>query len=165
MQKTPVSLQGKSLIRWLLTAIWAAQIFWFSTAPFSGASSRTLLIWLLQTIGLNLPLGVLDFIHSCSRKLAHLGEYGVLGLLIYCSLSGHRLHREVSVARAAVLFSAIYAATDEFHQVFVAGRHASVIDWGLDTAAATLAIVILYLGSPAWSNARSTNVSSSLQSH
>jgi VanZ family protein len=45
----------------------------------------------------------------------------------------------VGARRAALLAFLIasgYAATDELHQSFVEGRHASVLDWAIDSAGA-----------------------------
>ncbi|MGN0400822.1 MAG: VanZ family protein [Acetatifactor sp.] len=66
------------------------------------------------------------------RKLAHFGEYAVMGILAYTMLSqwmeqGRKLH---SVTTLWVLLS---AAADELHQYFVPGRYASVADVLLDT--------------------------------
>jgi VanZ family protein len=33
----------------------------------------------------------------------------------------------------------LYAVTDEYHQGLVEGRHASPVDWGIDTAGAAAA--------------------------
>jgi VanZ family protein len=58
------------------------------------------------------------------RKLAHLAEYAILGGLVY---------RAAGSASVAVLLASAYAATDEIHQAFVAGRHGSPFDWLIDT--------------------------------
>jgi VanZ family protein len=39
------------------------------------------------------------------------------------------------------VFAVLYAVTDEFHQGFVAGRHESALDVGIDAAGALLAVV------------------------
>ena len=41
----------------------------------------------------------------------------------------------------ALVIASAYAATDELHQLFVHGRHGSPVDWLIDTAGATLAMV------------------------
>ena len=55
------------------------------------------------------------------RKAAHMTEYGILAILIafhlkVCKVSGWKLFGISSVA------SITYAATDEFHQLFVPGN-------------------------------------------
>jgi VanZ family protein len=83
-------------------------------------------------------LGVID---TVGRKLIHFAEYGLL-----CFLWWRPLASVTSPGRAALfafLIASGYAATDEFHQSFIEGRHGSPIDWAIDSAGA--AIVALRL--------------------
>jgi len=41
----------------------------------------------------------------------------------------------------ALVLAVLYASTDEFHQGFVAGRHESALDVGIDAAGALIAVV------------------------
>jgi VanZ family protein len=43
----------------------------------------------------------------------------------------------------ALVLASTYAATDEFHQLFVPGRHGAVRDWMIDTLGALTATVVL----------------------
>lgn len=66
------------------------------------------------------------------RKLAHMTEYFILTLLILfplfvCGLRGRTL------ILSALVFCVCFAAADEFHQSFVAGRGPSVKDVGIDS--------------------------------
>ncbi|HEX6491135.1 MAG TPA: VanZ family protein [Gaiellaceae bacterium] len=105
---------------WLPVFAWAALIFALSSIPHLGTS-----------------LGVWDTI---LRKGAHLAEYAVLGTLLVRAL-GHET--------PAFLSGVAYAATDEFHQHFVAGRHASPVDVGID-AIGVLSGVLLYRRVRSW---------------
>jgi len=51
--------------------------------------------------------------------------------------------RAARLRRAAwcVLAAGLYSLTDEFHQIFVPGRHASLLDCGLDTLGASVAML------------------------
>jgi VanZ family protein len=83
-------------------------------------------------------LGVID---TVGRKLIHFAEYALLCFLWWRPLAG-----VTSPGRAALfafLIASGYAATDEFHQSFIEGRHGSPIDWAIDSAGA--AIVALRL--------------------
>ncbi|MDQ6750740.1 MAG: VanZ family protein [Actinomycetota bacterium] len=71
---------------------------------------------------LNSGLGVVDLI---GRKIVHMTEYGLLWWLWSRALGFRR-----PLLAAAITLA--YAATDEYHQTFVAGRHGSPIDWGID---------------------------------
>jgi len=59
------------------------------------------------------------------RKLAHMTEYAVLYLLWRRALPDARPWIPVAIALG-------YAITDEIHQSFVTGRHASPIDVAID---------------------------------
>jgi VanZ family protein len=83
--------------------VWAAVIFTFSSIP-----------------SLSTGLGTWDTI---LRKGAHVTEYAVLGALLYRALGREPLALAVGIA---------YAATDELHQYFVRGRHASPVDVAID---------------------------------
>jgi VanZ family protein len=99
---------------WLPVVLWAALIFTFSSIPSLGTG-----------------LGTWDVV---LRKLAHAAEFAVLGALLYRALRREPL---------AILAGSAYAVTDEIHQAFVSGRHASPLDWLVDTAG-IVAGVLLY---------------------
>jgi len=100
---------------WLPVVAWAAVIFTLSSIP-----------------SLSTGLGTWDTI---LRKGAHLAEYAILGGLLYRALG-----REVLALAAGVA----YAATDELHQYFVRGRHASPVDVAID-AVGVAAGMLLWL--------------------
>ena len=74
-------------------------------------------------------LGVWDTI---LRKGAHATEYAILGFLLLRALG-----RELP----SFLVGLAYAATDEFHQHFVRGRHASPVDVAIDAAGVAIGII------------------------
>ena len=81
------------------------------------------MIFALSSIpSLGTDLGVWDTI---LRKCAHVTEYAILALLLYRALG-----RELP----AFLLGLAYAVTDEMHQRFVRGRHASPFDVAIDAA-------------------------------
>lgn len=73
-------------------------------------------------------LGTADLI---LRKIAHMAEYGLLVFLWWRAL------RTVIAGRAAVAaalaIGVLYAASDEYHQSFVEGRHGTPVDVLIDT--------------------------------
>jgi VanZ family protein len=93
-----------ALSAWLPVVVWAGVIFAFSSVPSLGTG-----------------LGAWDLV---LRKLAHLSEYALLGLL---------LARAVRRPGVALALAAGYAVTDEVHQTFVEGRHGAPLDVGIDT--------------------------------
>jgi VanZ family protein len=109
---------SRTLAAWLPVAAWAGVIFALSSIP-----------------SLSTGLGTWDFV---LRKGAHATEYAVLAVLLLRALG-----RELPALLAAVA----YAATDELHQHFVRGRHASPVDVAIDAAGATLGLIL-------WTRAR-----------
>ena len=105
-------VRSRLLLLWLPVVAWAAVIFAVSSIPSLGTG-----------------LGTWD---TVLRKGAHLTEYLVLGALLL-----RALERDA----AAFLAGVAYAATDELHQHFVAGRHASPVDVGIDAVGVALGLL------------------------
>ena len=81
-----------------------------------------------------------------ARKLAHVGEYALLTAVLYYTLrpsAEHGWHARSGLL--SILGSALYAASDELHQLYVPGRNASVCDWFIDMAGVLLGISAAYL--------------------
>ena len=76
------------------------------------------------------------------RKLAHLTEYGILCLLACAFVHGYSGNWKVCGISAAAI-AALYAATDEIHQLFVPGRSGQVTDVMLDSAGCLLGCLLL----------------------
>lgn len=106
-------VRSRLLTVWLPVVIWAAVIFTFSSIP-----------------SLSTGLGTWDTI---LRKGAHLTEYAVLGGLLYRALGREPLALAVGIA---------YAATDELHQYFVRGRHASPVDLAIDAVGIAVGMLL-----------------------
>jgi VanZ family protein len=80
----------------------------------------------------------LDFV---VRKIGHMGVFGILALLLWRALAA-TTHLRRPWAWGIVL-AGLYAATDELHQGFVAGRHPSPVDVTIDTVGALVAVGIV----------------------
>jgi VanZ family protein len=104
--------RSRLVLVWLPVVVWAAVIFAFSSIPSLGTG-----------------LGTWD---TVLRKCAHVTEYAIFGALLLRALG-----RELPAFLAGVA----YAATDELHQHFVAGRHASPIDVGIDAVGVAIGVV------------------------
>lgn len=146
-----MSPRTTALLWWLCSAGWAVQIFWASTGTLNSSRTRSWLTWLLSEFGFVLSRDGLWLLHLATRKSAHVVQYGVFAALLYQALTAH--HRWQSpaqpparrrVAVASILLAAIYAATDEIHQLFVVGRGASFSDWLIDLVGAFLIVWILH---------------------
>jgi len=80
-------------------------------------------------------------IHRFFRKYAHLFIYLFLGLLIKNALSYSGVHGFKSIL-IAIFISLLYAVSDEVHQYFIPGRTALVFDVFIDTAGASIGIIL-----------------------
>ena len=112
------------LLGWLPVAAWAALIFTLSAQPN------------LRFV----PDPGLDFV---VRKVGHMGVFGILALLAWRALAGTPGVRWPWAW--ALALAVLYAASDEFHQGFVAGRHPSASDVGIDGSGALLTLVAVGL--------------------
>ena len=85
------------------------------------------------------------------RKAAHMTEYGVLAVCILFGISvfyrtSHTLvYKTNYIYMIAWLMTVIYAATDEYHQLFVPGRSGKIMDVGIDALGALLLLGITAL--------------------
>lgn len=131
----------------LLAILWMAAIFFFSSrnADESTAQSnragmmaghlfvRDFDSWTEQE--------QLDFAKKIDhpvRKTAHASEYALLGMLLFGAMTGIRKIR----MGYAWLAASCYAATDEFHQLFVPGRSCQFTDVCIDSGGAALGILV-----------------------
>jgi VanZ family protein len=80
------------------------------------------------------------------RKLAHVTEYAVLTALWWRAMRSLGVRRPILVA---IAISLGYAATDEYHQTFIEGRHGTPVDVLIDSIGMTItALLIWRLGPP-----------------
>jgi VanZ family protein len=88
-----------------------------------------LIFYLSAQPDLSTGLGTWD---TVLRKLAHMAEYGLLWFLWWRALGCGR-------PWPAIAITLLYAASDEFHQSFVDGRHGSPWDVAIDALGVGLA--------------------------
>ena len=76
---------------------------------------------------------------------AHALAYGVLGGLVVHALAGARW-RGITAGRAAgaVFVAGLYGLSDEFHQRFVPGRTAELLDLGADVSGALCGVLLVW---------------------
>jgi VanZ family protein len=104
---------SRALTLWLPVVLWAGVIFALSSVP-----------------SLSSGLGGWDYL---LRKCAHMTEYAVLAFLL-----ARAIGREAPAFVAGVL----YAASDELHQSFVRGRHASPVDVAIDSVGLLIGLAL-----------------------
>ncbi len=144
---------------WWPALLWSGVIFSMSTDTFSDAHTARVFEPILRWMIPSLSAHQFEVIHNFIRKCAHFAEYFIFFLLLYRAVRGTRKGWRWSWGTAAFLGVAAYSLLDEFHQLFVPSRGSSIYDSLLDSIAAGVAFVALWL----WSRSRA-NVSSTIAS-
>lgn len=136
-------MKKRRIIAGALALIWMCMIFSFSaqesgeSSEVSGAFSNQIVSAAGKFFHLNLDDEELRrlaaAIETPVRKAAHMTEYAVLSILIYICLEKWK---------HAIAFAALYAASDELHQLFVPGRAGRLGDVMIDSAGAVLGVLI-----------------------
>ena len=128
--------------RYVPLVLWMVFIFFASTDRFSAMNTSRvigpILLWLFPSA----TPETLAAVHFAIRKLAHFGEYAVLGFLCARAFrtSSHLfLQRHWFVI--ALLLVVVYALLDEYHQSFVPSRTASVYDSLIDATGGLIALL------------------------
>lgn len=81
-----------------------------------------------------------DKLNFIVRKTAHFTEYFILGLFLYLFIEEFKI---TSTYWYVALIGLVFAATDEFHQLFVSGRTAKITDVLIDTSGIMLSLIIM----------------------
>jgi len=134
---------------WLPVLIWMALIFTASSDTHSYEHSSRLLAPLLHWLFPHLSADTINLLVFIARKCAHLAEYAVFALLLWRALRKpvKNVPRPWNWREAglALLLVALYSASDEFHQLFVATRTPRFHDVLLDTLGGAAGLFALWL--------------------
>lgn len=150
-----------TLVSWVLVLLCALAIFLMSATPadLSQMESGTIARWLapllhpgFETLDLLAQEDLLQQMDHVVRKLAHATEFAMLGFLLANALQRtrrpgqHARHRprRLSQVMTATFLCALYAVSDEVHQLFVPGRASMATDVLIDTAGALMGILLLH---------------------
>ena len=121
---------------WLLAALlWCGAIF-IATSSASATGGNTQSI-IEQYLGISASTAAA--LNVVFRKFVHLGAFGFLAILFYNSFE----QRKFMYAWA---LTTLYAASDEFHQLFIPNRTGSILDVGIDSIGALIALLIIAYG-------------------
>ena len=121
------------IISWAAVVLCAGIIFFLSHQP-SGESQA-----LSDNFSLSLNLPFSSFV---IRKTAHFLEFAGL-----CTLFCNALYQSCDKFRPilSVALTAVYAASDEIHQIFIEGRACRLFDWFVDLSGAVCAAAFIFL--------------------
>jgi VanZ family protein len=140
----PYKQMRRFLKNWLPVIVWVGVIFIGSTDLMSAEHTSRFVVPFLRWLKPDISAETVASIHFIVRKCTHVGEYAILWLLLLRAgtlMTNSR--RSIPILYVSVLgVCLIVAATDEFHQTFVASRGASLRDIMIDTSGAVLGLVI-----------------------
>ncbi|HUL51512.1 MAG TPA: VanZ family protein [Candidatus Nitrosotalea sp.] len=143
-----VSARNSFLKYWLPALVCAGLIFGGSTDLLSSRRTsrfiRPILLWFKPDLSEESVSEIVLVI----RKMGHVTEYAILGMLIWRALRKPVRNKPRPWSRREAILSVLaagaYAATDEWHQSFVATRFASPMDVLLDTFGASVGLFLLW---------------------
>jgi len=136
----------QKILSWIAVLIWMTIIFISSHLPATSSSelSSGVTEFILNTFGEMISTVGIDIndLHTIVRKNAHFFAYMVLGVLTANAL---RMGGGLSYNRAfyALVICMMYAASDEFHQLFIPGRSGELRDVLIDSAGAIVGVGIV----------------------
>ncbi len=108
---------------WLPVLFWCGVIYYLSSIP-------------------NLKSDLPNQLDLILRKAAHMAEYGILTFLFFRAAVQNLEFAKSSMYSA--LFSLTFAASDEYHQLFVLGRHGSLFDVFIDGIGVLFTVLLVY---------------------
>ena len=121
-------MNKKKVLSWVLLISWLLIIFLFSNQ--TGSESASVSNGVLTS----------DLASFVIRKLAHFTEYAILGILCANLLKNYQ---KLTIKNLIWIFlcCALYAASDEFHQMFVGGRAPRLLDVVIDSCGSAVGIL------------------------
>lgn len=127
----------KKIVKLLLIIIWLFVIFLFSNQD--GSTSTSLTNGILEKY---LFFVDSDIFFMIIRKMAHITEYFILGILVLNFINEFKVDKKIIIS---ILICFILASFDEFHQLFIPDRTGRLLDVFIDMIGASLGILILSL--------------------
>jgi VanZ family protein len=109
---------------WAPVVLWMMVIFAFSAMAINGPAKFS---WL-------------DFV---VKKSAHVTEYAILYWLVWRATSESGRRNSTKTLILSLIFSLVYALSDEWHQTITPGREGTLRDVGFDTLGMLLALNFL----------------------
>ncbi len=136
----------KPAVLWVLVIAWMIIIFGMSssTAEQSSEQSDGFIRTVLSVFFEKIDDSLVDGLHNAVRKLAHFAEYAILGLLLSLAVGCH-INKLLPRFFIAFAIGAVYAVSDEIHQIFVPGRAGMIEDVLLDSAGVAIGAAFVAL--------------------
>ncbi len=136
----------KKYIWWVAVSACMIAIFLFSNqkATDSTQLSDGLLFDIIKFFSINASNETIAFLSVFIRKVAHFCVYAVLGVSTYMLVVTNFGKNGKKAIFTALIVCALYAVTDEVHQLFIEGRSGSGKDVLLDSAGALFGISFIH---------------------
>lgn len=167
-----MKLNKKIILSIILVIVWMIFIFIFSEMPSdeSNKKSKYVISKAVETVekttektngeknditeNINKPKEVemdnknsiiTNKLNSPLRKCAHASVYLILSIFVTNAILEIKNKLKFQYGIVSIIFSFLYACTDEFHQLYVQGRTGQFTDVLIDTLGAILGFVLFYL--------------------
>jgi VanZ family protein len=138
----------RNYLSWSAVVVWMGLIFYLSHQPadMSNHLSTGLTENIIAAIEKAAPHSDIDIkrFNHIVRKSAHFFAYFILGLLVMNALRRSGCNGKTLIGMA-ILISVSFAASDEFHQLFVPGRGGQVKDVLIDSAGVSIGVFLYVL--------------------
>ncbi len=132
-------MKKKKIINTIILIIWC--IFIFIMSSFNADYSNDQSNFVINVFSNIFDISNISNISYIIRKLAHFCEYFILVILV---VNCFKCYKVKPLYIYSVVFSIIYACTDEFHQLFISGRSGEFIDIGIDSLGILMGAFIYY---------------------
>ena len=142
----------KKYIKAGLLFVWMALIFFLSAQPGNDSleTSNKVAELFYSIYALIIPkeklMDIAQFLNKyieIIRAFAHYTEFLILGVLTYITFKDY--FKEKNLLIYSLLFSILYAITDEIHQLFVVNRYCSVNDMFVDALGCITGVLLIHL--------------------
>lgn len=143
-------LTKKQILYLVLIIVWMIVVFGFSAQPAEKSSQTSggiteKIVKAIVKEPEKLSQENIDMLETIIRKIAHFEIYLVGGFLIAGFFYTTNITNKHKIMYA-ILFTTMYACTDEIHQFFVEGRACMVMDVFIDCLGASTGTCIYILG-------------------
>ena len=134
----------KKILLWILVLAWMGLIFYFSSQNSIESTNQSRSIVNKTVIVENKNESELVSIDAKIRKIAHVCEFLVLGVLVCFLIKEYTLDIR-KILFICFIIGIIYACSDELHQLYVPGRSGEISDVIIDTSGLLLGEILFYL--------------------
>jgi VanZ family protein len=129
--------------KWMPVIAWMLLIFAGSSDALSAEHTSRFIVPFLRWLDPAMSFQTIIAIHFAIRKIGHFTEYAILAAFLWRALRGtFSLASKATLTVCTFLVGAAFAASDEFHQSFVATRTASGHDVLIDCCGALVAVLL-----------------------